>query len=145
MSLSFEPQSIFHCNAKPLALGLRFGLYPQHETFALSKPTCWYSKSSRYQREPPLTQREAPLTQCEPPQPQRKPVEYSTGRALLRWHRIGHVDFMLFVSITFVLGTQREPGFWWNMGFRKPCHMSNLRKGDLALFILRLGPTLLQW
>ena len=29
---------------------------------------------------------------------------------------IGHVEFMLFVSISFVLGSQHEHGFWWNMG-----------------------------
>ena len=30
--------------------------------------------------------------------------------------RVGHVDFMLFVSISFALGSQCERGFWWNMG-----------------------------
>ena len=25
---------------------------------------------------------------------------------------------MLFVSISFAMGTQHEPGFWWNMGFK---------------------------
>ena len=29
---------------------------------------------------------------------------------------VGHVDFMLFVSISFALGSQCERGFWWNMG-----------------------------
>ena len=29
---------------------------------------------------------------------------------------IGHVYFMLFVSILFALGTQRELVFLWNMG-----------------------------
>ena len=33
---------------------------------------------------------------------------------------IGHVHFMLFVSISFVLGTQRKPIFEWNMGYRIP-------------------------
>ena len=32
------------------------------------------------------------------------------------WVRIGHVNFMLFVSYLFTLGTQRECGNWWNMG-----------------------------
>ena len=31
--------------------------------------------------------------------------------------RIGHVDFMLFVSISFALGSQRKCVFQWNMGF----------------------------
>ena len=30
---------------------------------------------------------------------------------------VGHVDFMLFVFISFVLVTQREPSLQWNMGF----------------------------
>ena len=29
---------------------------------------------------------------------------------------VGHVDFMLLVSISFVMGSQCERGFWWNMG-----------------------------
>ena len=31
---------------------------------------------------------------------------------------VGHVDFMLFVSISFEFGRQHECRFWWNMGFR---------------------------
>ena len=29
---------------------------------------------------------------------------------------VGHVHFMLFMSISFVSGTQRKPVFQWNMG-----------------------------
>ena len=29
---------------------------------------------------------------------------------------VGHVHFMLFMSISFASGTQRKPVFWWNMG-----------------------------
>ena len=32
---------------------------------------------------------------------------------------IGHVHFMLFVSISFALGSQRKRSFQWNMDFRK--------------------------
>ena len=32
--------------------------------------------------------------------------------------RVGHVHFMLFVSISFALGSQRERSFQWNMGFK---------------------------
>ena len=32
---------------------------------------------------------------------------------------IGHVDFMLFVSISFALVSQRELSFKWNMVFKK--------------------------
>ena len=31
---------------------------------------------------------------------------------------IGHVHFMSFVSISFVLGSQPKHNFWWNMGLR---------------------------
>ena len=33
------------------------------------------------------------------------------------WVCVGHVHFMLFVSILFALGTQRGPSFQWNTGF----------------------------
>ena len=33
--------------------------------------------------------------------------------------RVGHVDFMLFVLISFVLVTQHEPSLQWNMGFKE--------------------------
>ena len=32
--------------------------------------------------------------------------------------RVGHVHFILFVSISFAFGSQRKPGFRWNMGLR---------------------------
>ena len=31
---------------------------------------------------------------------------------------VGHVNFMLFVSISFAVGSQRKRIFQWNMGFR---------------------------
>ena len=50
--------------------------------------------------------------------PRRQSVEYR-----LRWvptqnAGVGHVYFMFFVYISFAFGTQREPKFRWNMGFR---------------------------
>ena len=38
--------------------------------------------------------------------------------SLTQTFRVGHVHFMLFVLISFVLGTQREPSLQWNMGWR---------------------------
>ena len=35
---------IFHCDAKPFALGPRSGLDPKRHNFALGIPTCWYLK-----------------------------------------------------------------------------------------------------
>ena len=73
---------------------------------------------------PTWTQCEAPLTQCEPPQTQHEPnmSRWNIGRVGSPWveARIGHVDLMLFVPISVVLGSQRERGFWWNMGTLMP-------------------------
>ena len=33
------------------------------------------------------------------------------------WACVGHVHFILFVSISFALGSQRKGSFQWNMGF----------------------------
>ena len=35
----------------------------------------------------------------------------------MRGAGVGHVHFMFFVLISFVLGSQREPSFQWNVGF----------------------------
>ena len=35
--------------------------------------------------------------------------------------RIGHVGYMLFVSISFALDSQHKLGFQWSMGFKVPC------------------------
>ena len=41
---------------------------------------------------------------------------------------VGHVDFKLFVSLLFTLGTQRECAFWWNM-----CYIQYQEIRDLLL------------
>ena len=38
---------------------------------------------------------------------------------------VGHVHFMLFVSVSFALGGHRKPSFQWNMGFR---HLQRLEQ-----------------
>ena len=45
MLLPQNVKAIFHCNAKPLALGPRVGLDPQRDDFALGIRTCWYLKT----------------------------------------------------------------------------------------------------
>ena len=40
------------------------------------------------------------------------------GWGILRWHRVGHVDSMLFVSCLFVLGRKRYRSFRWNTSLR---------------------------
>ena len=50
--------------------------------------------------------------------PQRESVEYRLRGYQMQNLRIGHVHFMLSVSISFVLGSQRKPSFQWNMGLK---------------------------
>ena len=47
---------IFHCGAKPLALGASVGLDSQHHDFVLPIPTCWYLNTLKCV----LPQRETP-------------------------------------------------------------------------------------
>ena len=37
---------IFHCNPKPLVLGVYVGQFSKHENFVLGIPTCWYPTRS---------------------------------------------------------------------------------------------------
>ena len=118
---------------KPLALGLRVGSGPTRDRFALpipkrvyskdrpSLPTCWYLKSladsTRIPTDPtrsPLTQRELPQTQCE-----SNVSRWNVGRvgSPRVWAHVGHVHFMLFVSNSFALGSQRKCSVRWNMSF----------------------------
>ena len=61
-------------------------------------------------------------TQPEPPGTQHVPkseqVEYSSRLIHLCWVHVGHVEFMLFVSFLFALGTQRKPSFWLEYGLK---------------------------
>ena len=47
-SVTIRLKPIFHCDAKPLALGPDVGLDPQHHIFALPIPTCWYLKMLKF-------------------------------------------------------------------------------------------------
>ena len=102
-----EILDVFHCNAKPLALGPRLGLDPKHNEFALRIPSCWYLKSLVDPTQPP---------QHEPIMPNVSWWNIGCVGSPRVGARIGHVDFMLFVSISFALGSQRKRGFQWNMG-----------------------------
>ena len=46
---------IFHCDAKPLALGPHVWLDPQRDDFALPIPTCWYLKMLKFALPPTPT------------------------------------------------------------------------------------------
>ena len=54
--------------------------------------------------------------------------------------RVGHVDLMLFVSLSLALGSQRENNFQWNMGltlYQLICSLSDFSDG---LFVTYLKP-----
>ena len=109
---------IFHCNPKPIAFGLCIGCGPQCERFMLLIPTCWYLKSLANPK-----QSLADPTQSIPdPTCTHGPIASPTQAGLIGSPHFGvcisHVDFMLFVSISFALGSQRKRNSWWNMGFR---------------------------
>ena len=77
-------KTIFHCNAKPLVLGLHVWSGPQHKQFGLPIPTCWYLKSLV--------------------NPKRRTMDPKLGSPRVG-ARVGHVHFMLFMSIEITLGT----------------------------------------
>ena len=92
---------IFHQNAKYLASGGGVGQCPRRQTFALGIPTCWYILAL-------------------PPTPTPDASQWNIGGVGSSGvgAGVGHVHFMLFMSIPFASGTQCKPVFWWNMGFR---------------------------
>ena len=46
---------------------------------------------------------------------------------------VGHVDFMLFVSISCALGSQREPSIHCNTGFRELLEKKKIEHTNNAL------------
>ena len=81
---------------------LRWAVPPTRE-FCLGIPTCWYLKMLKLALPPVQTS--------------------NTSRWNIRGvgslgvgSNIGHVHFMLFVSLSLALGSQREHNFQWNMG-----------------------------
>ena len=111
MFCSLKP--IFHCDAKPFALGPRIGLDPQHHNFALGIPTCWFLKTLKFAL-PPMRMLKCAL----PSRPTPNASRWNIGGvgSPMQNSRIGHVDFMLFMSLSLALASQHEPNFQWNMG-----------------------------
>ena len=99
---------IFYQNTNPLVLGLCIGNGTQREGFALSIPTCWYPKSLV---DPTQSLADQMQSLTDPKEPQQL-VEYSSHWVCDSLVHVCHVDFMLFVSISFVLGSQCKHGFW---------------------------------
>ena len=82
----FKP--IFHCDAKPFTSGPGVGSDPQHHNFALEIPICWYLKT---------------LKLVLPPTPTPNASRWIIGGvgSPTQNSRVGPVDIMLFVSISF--------------------------------------------
>ena len=108
-SLSFNP--IFHCNTKPFTLGPGVGLDPQRHNFELGIPTYWYLKMLKFVL-PPTRMLKFVL----PPMSIPNASRWNIGGvgSPTQGAGVGHVDFMLFVLISFALVTQCEPSFQWN-------------------------------
>ena len=89
----------------------------------LGIPTCWYLKTRAdpqfTQRDPLYTQRDHLSTCCDPNATRRNIGRVGSSRI---GACVGHVDFMLFVSISFALGSKRKRNFRWNMGLTKHTH-----------------------
>ena len=91
---------IFHCNANPFALGPRVGLDPKRENFVLGIPTCWYLKGQRKPCAPNAKPWGPNVKPCAPNVSQWNILRVGSPGVEAR---VGHVDFMLFVSISFAL------------------------------------------
>ena len=82
-----------------VALGHRVGQYSQCESFVLGIPTCWYLKKTLKFALPPTPTLKFAL----PPTQTPKSNRWNIGRfgSTTQNYRVGHVDFMLFVLISF--------------------------------------------
>ena len=98
---------------EPLHVGVSRWSRPPSDDFTLPITTCWYLKKKADPTQTPIYPMRPPIYQRDP---QREPVEYGSRWVCESWVYIGHVDFMLFVSISFALGSQCKLIFWWNMG-----------------------------
>ena len=119
--LSVKP--IFHCGAKPFALGPGIGLDPQHHNFALPIPTCWYLKTLKFALPPTQI-----ITFALPPM--QTPNASKWNIVCVQFpgigSHVGHVHFILFASISFALGSQCPVEYGLNMGKRQTfqCNVS---------------------
>ena len=89
-SVIVQIKPIFHCNAKPLALGPRIGLDPQHD---VTYTNMLVSKM--------------PMPGLVDPMPGLADPTSGLGHPRVGAH-VGHAHFILFVSISFTLGSQRK-------------------------------------
>ena len=106
---------IFHCNANYLASGVGVGQCPRRQNFALEIPTCWYILLL-----PPTPIPDANPKICVTPTPTPDASQWNicgVGPSGVG-AGVGHVHFMMFMSISFASGTQCKFVFMWNMGLR---------------------------
>ena len=76
-------------------------------------PTCWYFITLKFAL--PLTRT---LKFVLPPTQTPIANRWNIGRVgSPSQNRVGHVDSMLFVSLSLALGSQRQRNFQWNMGY----------------------------
>ena len=90
-------------------------LSPTKGYFALPIPTCWFPKTLADPTRANNAQQESIMPNVSP---KSEPMEYSSRWVPESWVCFMHVHFMLFVSISFALGTLCESVFWWNMGLK---------------------------
>ena len=106
---SFKP--LFHCDAKPFALGTFASPNAKDSTFALPNTKNTNMLVSLALGDANFVRH---LTQI----PNASQWNIGCVGCQMQNLHVGHVHFMLFVSISFVLGSQRKPSIQWNMGFR---------------------------
>ena len=122
MALNKSIKPIFHCNAKLLASGLRVKLGEISHWVSPQLPTCWYLKS--FMESTPTLKFALPPTPtlkfALPPTPTPNASRWNIGGigSPKQNSCVGHVDFMLFVSISFVLVSQLELSFQLHMSLR---------------------------
>ena len=111
---------IFHCDAKPFAFGSWRWLRPPMPQFCVGGTNMLVSKNSKICVTP--TQK---VKFALPPTPTPNASRWNIDGvgSPTQNSRVGHVDFMLFGSISFALGSQREPSIQWNMGLTTPVNI----------------------
>ena len=100
-SLFSHLKPIFHCDAKPFALGTFASSNAKYTNVLVSFALGNANFSHHPTQNPNASQWNIGW------------VGYQTQISF-----VGHVHFMFFVLISFAFGTQRKPSFQWNMGLR---------------------------
>ena len=115
-------KTIFHCNAKYLALRVNVGHCPRRQNFAFGIPTCWYLGANA---NPFCVLPDAFYPTPKPkfafyPTPKPNASQWNIGciGSLALGLCVGHIHFIFWVLISFALGSRRKRSFQWNIGLR---------------------------